>query len=72
MAAQAQRRLAGTLITYWTTFARTGQPSSAATPSWPVTRPGHAEQPALRLAPGLGGVKPVNASAAHLCGFWLT
>ncbi len=69
---QAQRRLASTLITYWTTFARTGQPSSAAVPPWPVTRPGQAEQPALQLAPGPGGVKPINASAAHLCGFWLS
>jgi para-nitrobenzyl esterase len=60
------------MITYWTTFARTGQPSSAAVPPWPVTRPGHAEQPALQLAPGPGGVKPVNASAAHQCGFWLS
>jgi para-nitrobenzyl esterase len=69
---QAQRRLASTMITYWTTFARTGQPSSAALPPWPVTRPGHAEQPALQLAPGPGGVKLINASAAHQCGFWLS
>jgi para-nitrobenzyl esterase len=68
----AQRRLASTMITYWTTFARTGQPSHAALPSWPVTRPGHAEQPALQLAPGPGGVKPINASVAHQCGFWLS
>lgn len=68
----AQRRLASTMITYWTTFARTGQPSSTALPPWPVTRPGHAEQPALQLAPGPGGVRPLNAAAAHQCSFWLS
>ena len=67
----AQRRLASTMITYWTTFARTGQPSSAAAPPWPATRPGHPEQPALQLAPGPGGIKPINAAAEHQCGYWL-
>jgi para-nitrobenzyl esterase len=68
----AQQRLASTMVTYWTTFARTGRPSATALPSWPVTRPGRAEQPALQLAPGPGGIKPINASAAHQCGFWLS
>lgn len=67
----AQRRLARTLIGYWTSFARTGHPSSAAAPAWPSNRPGHAEQPALQLAPGPGGIKPIGAVAEHQCNFWL-
>jgi len=68
----AQRRLAGVLIAYWTAFARTGRPSGATLARWPVTRPGRAEQPALQFAPGPGGVRPVNAAAEHQCGFWLS
>lgn len=67
----AQRRLARDLITYWTTFARTGRPSSAGLLAWPATRPGQAERPALRLAPGPGGIRLVDAAAEHQCGFWL-
>jgi para-nitrobenzyl esterase len=67
---RAQRRLAHDLITYWTTFARTGRPSSAGLPAWPATRPGYAERPALQLAPGPGGIRPVDAAAEHQCAFW--
>jgi hypothetical protein len=63
----AQRRLADTMITYWTTFARTGQPSSATVPSWPVTRPGHPNSPpsSSRQAPAASSpsTPPPNTSA---------
>ena len=65
-----QRRLAATMIDYWTSFARTGHPDSPAGPPWPVTRPGHAEQPALQLAPGPDGIRPTDAAAEHQCAFW--
>jgi para-nitrobenzyl esterase len=59
------------MIGYWTSFAWTGHPGHPGAPAWLVTRPGYAEQPALRLAPGPGGIGPVNAAAEHQCRFWL-
>jgi para-nitrobenzyl esterase len=67
----AQRLLARHLISYWTAFARAGRPSSGGLPAWPRNRLGRAEQPALRLAPGQGGIRPVDAAAEHQCRFWL-
>ncbi|GIH19878.1 carboxylesterase/lipase family protein [Rugosimonospora africana] len=66
-----QRGLAASMIGYWTTFARTGNPSGRGA-AWPATRPAHAEQPARRLAPGPGGVAPVDGYAEHQCAFWQT
>ncbi|MGA8116721.1 MAG: carboxylesterase family protein [Actinocatenispora sp.] len=65
-----QRRLAGTMIGYWTTFARTGNPNRAGLPTWPRAVPGAADSRALRLAPGKGGIAPVDAYAEHQCAAW--
>lgn len=47
-----------------------GRPVSAGAAAWPGTRPGRAEQPAQRLAPGAGGIAPVDADTEHRCAFW--
>jgi para-nitrobenzyl esterase len=67
----AQRRLATAMIAYWTAFAWTGTPDHRGAPAWPSTRPGHAEQPALQLAPGPTGIRPADAATEHQCPFWL-
>ena len=56
----AQRSLAGKLIGYWTTFARTGSPGA----DWPLYRHGYAVSfTAERIA-------PVDLAREHECGFW--
>jgi len=63
----AQRALSDAMVAYWTTFARTGQPSSFATPLWQRYR---AERDAVQsLVPPRP--RPDAAFAAdHHCDFW--
>ncbi|MCD9143166.1 carboxylesterase/lipase family protein [Streptomyces albireticuli] len=62
-----QRALADRMTGYWTRFAASGDPNSPGAPGWP--RFGGAAT-VLSLAPGAGGIKPVDAAAAHHCAFW--
>ncbi|MGI5447417.1 carboxylesterase/lipase family protein [Streptomyces sp. CA-243310] len=70
-----QRALSHRMIDYWTSFARTGDPNRFDAPRWPVLRPSspqtvQAVQAVQALAPGPGGIRSVDASAAHHCAFW--
>ncbi|MEU5119211.1 carboxylesterase/lipase family protein [Streptomyces asoensis] len=69
-----QRALADRMAGYWTAFARTGDPNTSGTPDaprWPALRPSSPHTPTvLSLAPGPGGIHPVDAYAAHACPFW--
>jgi para-nitrobenzyl esterase len=56
------------MVSYWTTFARTGNPDSPGTPYWPAYHPGN--QTILSLAAGPGGITPIPFAAEHHCGFW--
>ncbi|QDQ15887.1 carboxylesterase/lipase family protein [Streptomyces spectabilis] len=62
-----QRVLADHMTDYWTRFATTGDPNSPRTPDWPGFGPGPTTQ---SLAPGTGGIRPVDATAAHHCALW--
>ncbi|MBB5118267.1 carboxylesterase [Streptomyces eurocidicus] len=62
-----QRALADRMTGYWTRFAATGDPNSPGAPGWPRSGRGAT---VLSLAPGAGGIRPVDAAAAHQCGFW--
>ncbi|WP_214407477.1 carboxylesterase/lipase family protein [Pseudonocardia lacus] len=65
-----QRRLSEQMIDYWTSFAATGDPGNADGPAWPrfdaAADPPHVQA----LAPGDGGIGPVDLAAEHHCGFW--
>ncbi len=62
----AQRAMAATMVDYWTTFARTGNPNQPGTPHWARATPTSTAQ--LRLVPG--AIQPVDFVAEHQCRFW--
>ncbi|WP_324290790.1 carboxylesterase family protein [Streptomyces sp. H27-S2] len=62
-----QRELADRMAGYWTAFARTGIPAAAGAPAWPRYR---SPASVLNLAPGAGGIRTVDARAAHHCALW--
>ncbi|MEV0991762.1 carboxylesterase family protein [Streptomyces sp. NPDC049949] len=57
-----QRALSRRMTADWTAFARTGRP-----PAWPRS---DSAEGVLSLAPGPGGIHPVNGPAEHHCAFW--
>jgi para-nitrobenzyl esterase len=62
-----QQQLSAAMVDYWTTFARTGQPSSFATPFWaPYQATSDTMQSLVPSAP-----RPETGFAAdHRCAFW--
>ncbi|MBK1784876.1 carboxylesterase family protein [Prauserella sp. ASG 168] len=65
-----QRRLSDQMIDYWAGFARSGDPGDADGPRWPRFRAGDRTPHVLALAPGAGGIRPVDLAAQDHCGFW--
>lgn len=66
-----QRALSDKMTGYWTNFARTGDPNTPDAPPWPTFRAASPHTPPVQsLAPGPGGIHPVDAHAAHACSFW--
>jgi para-nitrobenzyl esterase len=64
----AQQALANTMISYWTSFARTGTPTAVGQPAWPkLTDTGG---PTLQLDPG--SIRTVDVAAEHHCSVWKT
>jgi para-nitrobenzyl esterase len=68
----AQQQLSGQMISYWTNFARTGNPNGPGLTAW--NRVGHGRADAtngLRLAPSdAAGTGSENIAAEHHCGLW--
>nr|WP_093944243.1 carboxylesterase family protein [Actinoalloteichus hoggarensis] len=62
-----QRMLSDQMIAYWTNFARTGDPNGADLPEW---APFNETDDVLSLAPGDGGIAPVDYVATHRLDFW--
>jgi para-nitrobenzyl esterase len=65
-----QQVLANQVVAEWTTFARTGNPSAAGTPTWPRFTEG--SQQVMSLQPG-GDSQVMSAAQIeldHNCGFW--
>lgn len=66
-----RRRLSRQMIGSWTSFAATGDPAGAGGPRWPrFATDGHRAPYVRSLAPGKGGVRPVDPAAEHHCAFW--
>ncbi|MCK2237458.1 MULTISPECIES: carboxylesterase/lipase family protein [unclassified Crossiella] len=63
-----QRELGNTMIDYWTRFARTGDPNGPGRPRWAPSSP--ATDLVQTLAPGHGGIAPVDLAAGHRAEFW--
>ncbi|HYD65707.1 carboxylesterase/lipase family protein [Azospirillum sp.] len=64
---EVQRKVAAPMMAYWTSFARTGTPSGADLPAWPVFDP--KKNNALRFGTG-GALDFIDVNAAHKCDFW--
>ena len=66
-----QRRLAERMIDYWTGFAASGDPGEAGGPRWPRFRTSWHRVPYVQaLAPGEGGIRPVDTATEHHLRFW--
>ena len=59
------QQLAGQMMAYWTSFARTGRPVAANGPVWNAFR---SDSSVMRFDPGKVG--PFDAGAEHKCAFW--
>jgi len=62
-----QRALSAQMIRYWAQFARTGDPNHDGAPLWPAFS---GPTSVLGLAPGAGGIAPVDYAAEHRLAFW--
>ena len=69
----AQTRLSDDIVSYWTTFARKGNPNSPKTPVWPryTDEPARDNWQLLRL-PTPVTTPPGTFAAEHHCDFWDT
>ncbi|TDD71437.1 carboxylesterase family protein [Actinomadura darangshiensis] len=66
-----QQRLADQMIGYWTGFAASGDPARDGGPAWPrFTTAGGRTPHVQSLAPGDGGIRPVDLAAEHHLAFW--
>ncbi|TVL88789.1 carboxylesterase family protein [Streptomyces sp. SAJ15] len=66
----AQRDLSDRMIGYWTRFAHAADPNAPGAPPWPRLLPRGRAAVVQSLAPGPGGIGPVDAAAEHRCDFW--
>jgi para-nitrobenzyl esterase len=63
--APASQKIADAMVSYWTSFAKTGKPTAADAPAWP---PFTADDKVMNFTPGALGL--FDAGTAHKCGFW--
>ncbi len=59
------QKVADEMIAFWTRFARTGAPTAAGAPAWPLFK---SDGSVMRFDPGKVG--PFDAVAEHKCSFW--
>ncbi|GIH15640.1 carboxylic ester hydrolase [Rugosimonospora africana] len=66
-ATAAEKRLSNQMVDYWTTFAHSSDPNGPGTPEWSRY---HGSTMVQSLSPD--GIRPVDLSSEHRCGFWAT
>ncbi|MGW1201056.1 carboxylesterase/lipase family protein [Streptomyces sp. NPDC002536] len=66
MRTKAQQAMAATMVGYWSTFARTGNPNHAGAPTWDAGTVRGTGQ--MQFVPG--HVREADVAAQHRCGFW--
>jgi para-nitrobenzyl esterase len=59
------QKLAEQMISYWTSFAKTGKPTAPNSPAWAAFK---SDASVMRFDPGKVGL--FDASTQHRCGFW--
>ncbi|GAA3463261.1 carboxylesterase/lipase family protein [Saccharothrix longispora] len=67
---EGQRGLSNTMIDYWTTFARTGDPNRDGLPRWLRHRPGTGADVLTLDVPTGGGIRPTDVAGQSDCAFW--
>lgn len=65
-----QQELSMQMIAFWTNFAHGGNPNDPDLPEWRPFLAEAADPFVLALAPGTGGIAPVDYAAEHNCEFW--
>ncbi|MDH3371748.1 MAG: carboxylesterase family protein [Gammaproteobacteria bacterium] len=63
----AQGELSDQMISYWSTFAHSGDPNSELTPDWPRYSPDTDEMMSLKAS---GSAVKTSFTDEHKCGFW--
>jgi para-nitrobenzyl esterase len=63
----ASQKLAGQMMAYWTSFAKTGKPSAPNSPTWGTFK---SDDMVMNFEPGKVGY--FNSNMAHKCKFWKT
>ncbi|RAY16762.1 carboxylesterase family protein [Actinomadura craniellae] len=62
-----QQRLSNQMVSYWTTFARTGNPNGSGTPNWPAFTPA---SPQVQRLTSQGTAPFTTFAADHKCHLW--
>ncbi|MDH6699134.1 para-nitrobenzyl esterase [Streptomyces sp. MAA16] len=65
---RAQQMMGATMVSYWSTFARTGDPNHPGAPKWAPGTAGGTRQ--MQFVPDL--VRQTDVAARHHCPFWET
>jgi len=69
---EKKQPLARTMLSYWTQFARTGDPNTKTEPQWLRFDPGACILYVQVLTPNRSDIIGVDAATEHQCSFWAT